>query len=128
MIELRELSREFDGTVAVDRLSLEVAAGELLVLVGASGCGKTTTLKMINRLVEPSSGSVWIDGLDAAEVAGHELRRRIGYGFQQVGLFPHLTAARRAVWRARSTDARPSAAGAAAHSRRARLDHRLRDA
>jgi osmoprotectant transport system ATP-binding protein len=91
MIELRELSREFDGTVAVDRLSLEVAAGELLVLVGASGCGKTTTLKMINRLVEPSSGSVWIDGLDAADVAGHELRRRIGYGFQQVGLFPHLT-------------------------------------
>jgi osmoprotectant transport system ATP-binding protein len=91
MIELRELTRVFDGTLAVDRLSLVVAPGELLVLVGASGCGKTTTLKMINRLVEPSSGSVWIDGENAAELPGYELRRRIGYGFQQVGLFPHLT-------------------------------------
>ncbi len=91
MIELRELTRVFDGTPAVDRLSLVVAPGELLVLVGASGCGKTTTLKMINRLVEPSSGSVWIDGENAAELPGYELRRRIGYGFQQVGLFPHLT-------------------------------------
>ncbi|MEE2665822.1 MAG: ABC transporter ATP-binding protein [Myxococcota bacterium] len=91
MIELRELSRAFGGAVAVDRLSLLVAPGELLVLVGASGCGKTTTLKMINRLVEPSSGSVWIDGENAADLPGHELRRRIGYGFQQVGLFPHLT-------------------------------------
>jgi osmoprotectant transport system ATP-binding protein len=91
MIELRELTRVFDGTPAVDRLSLVVAPGELLVLVGASGCGKTTTLKMITRLVEPSSGSVWIDGENAAELPGYELRRRIGYGFQQVGLFPHLT-------------------------------------
>ena len=91
MMELRELTRGFDGTPAVDRLSLVVAPGELLVLVGASGCGKTTTLKMINRLVEPSTGSVWIDGENAAELPGYELRRRIGYGFQQVGLFPHLT-------------------------------------
>jgi len=91
MIELRELSCAFDGVVAVDRVSLAVAPGELLVLVGASGCGKTTTLKMINRLVEPTSGSVWIEGRNAAELPGHELRRRIGYGFQQVGLFPHLT-------------------------------------
>ena len=91
MIELRGLCRDFDGTVAVDQLSLEVAAGELVVLVGASGCGKTTTLKMINRLVEPSAGTVRIDGEDAQGIAGYELRRRIGYGFQQVGLFPHLT-------------------------------------
>jgi osmoprotectant transport system ATP-binding protein len=91
VIELRDVSCSFGGSAAVDRLSLEVAEGELVVLVGASGCGKTTTLKMINRLVEPTSGSVWIDGEDAASVPGHELRRRIGYGFQQVGLFPHLT-------------------------------------
>jgi len=89
VIELRDLSRTYDDHVAVDHLSLTVAAGELLVLVGTSGCGKTTTLKMINRLVEPSSGTVWVDGENVAELPAHELRRRIGYGFQQVGLFPH---------------------------------------
>jgi len=61
------------------------------VLLGGSGCGKTTTLKLINRLVEPSSGSVRIAGGDTRAMAGHELRRRIGYCFQEVGLFPHMT-------------------------------------
>ncbi len=91
MIELDDVSRAYGDVVAVDRLSLRVARGELLVLLGGSGCGKTTTLKLINRLVEPTSGSVRIDGRDTLEVPGHELRRRIGYCFQEVGLFPHMT-------------------------------------
>ncbi|MEN8182706.1 MAG: ATP-binding cassette domain-containing protein [Myxococcota bacterium] len=93
MIELRDLTRRFGEMVAVDELSFSVVRGELLVLLGGSGCGKTTTLKMVNRLIEPSSGSVHIDGEDAADLPGFELRRRIGYCFQQIGLFPHLTVA-----------------------------------
>lgn len=93
MIALDALTKRFGDTTAVDGLSLEVARGELLVLLGGSGCGKTTTLKMVNRLVEPSSGRVVIDGEDTAELSGPALRRRIGYCFQQIGLFPHLTVA-----------------------------------
>lgn len=93
MIELRDLTKRFDEVVAVDALNLNVAPGELVMLVGGSGCGKTTTLKMVNRLVEPSAGRVSIDGEDTATLAPHELRRRIGYAFQQVGLFPHLDVA-----------------------------------
>jgi len=93
VIELVHLTRRYGDVTAVDDLSLEVAAGELLVLLGGSGCGKTTTLKMVNRLVEPSSGLVKIAGQDTRELPAHELRRRIGYGFQAVGLFPHLTVA-----------------------------------
>ena len=91
MLRLVELTKRFDDTSVVDRLSLTVAPGERLVLLGGSGSGKTTTLKMINRLIEPDAGRVEIDGVDAATLAPHELRRRIGYCFQQVGLFPHLT-------------------------------------
>ena len=91
MIVLQELVKRYGATVAVDGVSLEVAAGECVFLVGGSGCGKTTTLKMVNRLIEPTSGSVRVDGDDPTHLPGHELRRRIGYGFQQVGLFPHLT-------------------------------------
>ena len=90
MIEARELTRRYGETAVVDRVSFRVERGECLILLGGSGCGKTTTLKMINRLVEPSGGSVWLDGVDTRSAPPHELRRRIGYGFQQVGLFPHL--------------------------------------
>jgi osmoprotectant transport system ATP-binding protein len=93
VIRLESLSKKFGSHVAVHDLSLEIAEGELLVLVGGSGCGKTTTLKMVNRLIEPSSGSVHIDGTDTRELAAHELRRRIGYCFQRIGLFPHLSVA-----------------------------------
>ena len=78
---------------AVDDLSLTINAGEICVLVGPSGCGKTTTMKMINRLIEPTSGHITIDGEDVASLPAVELRRRIGYVIQQVGLFPHMTVA-----------------------------------
>lgn len=91
MIQLDGLGKRFGDRLAVRSLSLEVARGELLVLLGASGSGKTTTLKMINRLIEPSEGAVRIDGRDTRESPAHELRRRIGYCFQQIGLFPHLS-------------------------------------
>jgi osmoprotectant transport system ATP-binding protein len=91
MIELQHLTKQYGDHVAVRDLSLEVDDGELLVLLGGSGCGKTTTLKMINRLVEPSAGVVRLGGDDVSQLATHELRRRVGYAFQQVGLFPHMT-------------------------------------
>jgi osmoprotectant transport system ATP-binding protein len=91
MIQVEGLVRRFGAAVVVDGVSFRVEKGELLALVGASGCGKTTTLKMINRLVEPTAGRVWVDGEDAALVEPHVLRRRIGYVFQGVGLFPHMT-------------------------------------
>ncbi len=93
MIELRELTKTYGDRNVVDRVSLEVEPNELLVLLGSSGCGKTTTLKMMNRLIEQTSGSVRIAGEDTRALSGPELRRRIGYGFQQVGLFPHMTVA-----------------------------------
>ena len=93
MIQLEHPAKTYGSTLAVDDLSLRVAEGELVVLLGASGCGKTTTLKMVNRLVEPSAGRVCIRGRDAAELQPALLRRRIGYCFQQIGLFPHMTAA-----------------------------------
>ena len=90
MIRLEGLGKRYDdGTVAVAALDLEVPRGELVCLVGPSGCGKTTTMKMINRLIEPTSGRIVLDGDDVTKVDPVELRRRIGYVIQQVGLFPH---------------------------------------
>ena len=91
MIEVQNLTRRYGERLAVDGVSFRVAAGELLALVGASGSGKTTTLKMINRLVAPSAGRVLVEGEDAAAMETHRLRRRIGYVFQGVGLFPHMS-------------------------------------
>jgi osmoprotectant transport system ATP-binding protein len=93
VISLQGLSKSYGGALAVDGVSLDVARDECVFLVGASGCGKTTTLKLVNRLVEPDAGTVVIAGRDVRESEPHELRRRIGYAFQQVGLFPHLTVA-----------------------------------
>lgn len=93
MIELAGITKRYESTVAVDNVSLDVEAGELVVLLGGSGSGKTTTLKMTNRLIEPTSGRVRIGGEDVTAVPQHELRRRIGYVFQRIGLFPHLTVA-----------------------------------
>ncbi|MFQ5514792.1 MAG: ATP-binding cassette domain-containing protein [Myxococcota bacterium] len=93
MLDLREVTRSYGDVLAVDRLTLTVERGELLILLGGSGSGKTTTLKMVNRLIEPSSGRILLDGIDTREQPAFELRRRIGYCFQQIGLFPHLTVA-----------------------------------
>ncbi len=93
MISLEHVGVTYPGTSspAVDDLSLEVAEGEIVVLVGPSGCGKTTTLKTINRLVEPTSGTIRVDGTDVTAVPVHELRRGIGYVVQSSGLLPHRT-------------------------------------
>jgi len=87
----KRFGRDESANVAVDNLSLTIQPGEVVVLLGSSGCGKTTTLRMINRLVEPSAGSIRIDGEDVLSMPTHELRRRIGYVIQQSGLFPHRT-------------------------------------
>jgi len=91
VIEVRGLCKSFGDVTAVRDVSFTVPDGDLLVLVGGSGSGKTTTLKMVNRLIEPTSGAVRIDDQDARALPDHLLRRRIGYVFQKVGLFPHLT-------------------------------------
>ena len=94
MIRLEAITKRYpDGTIAVSDLSLDVADGEVCVLVGPSGCGKTTTMRMINRLVEPTSGRIFIGDDDVTRVDPVQLRRRIGYVIQQVGLFPHQTVA-----------------------------------
>ncbi|AKD54347.1 ABC transporter ATP-binding protein [Spirosoma radiotolerans] len=93
MIEVRKLTKRFDSHTAVQDVSLTVGRGETLVLLGTSGCGKTTTLKMINRLIEPTSGSIQVDGLDVQQQPSPALRRRIGYVIQDGGLFPHYTVA-----------------------------------
>lgn len=94
MISLCEVSKVWPGGVrAVDGLSLEIDSGEIVVLLGGSGCGKTTTLKLINRLVEPSAGRILVDGRDVADQDPVGLRRRIGYVFQGIGLFPHRSVA-----------------------------------
>jgi osmoprotectant transport system ATP-binding protein len=91
--ELAGRGRGEGGRVLVDDVSFSVGAGETLVLLGRSGSGKTTTLKLINRLLEPSGGEVVVAGRPAALVEPHRLRRGIGYVIQEVGLLPHLTVA-----------------------------------
>ena len=91
MIKVDKLSKSFGKIKAVHGISFEVNEGENLILLGTSGCGKTTTLKMINRLIEPTSGSISIDGKDVMEQSPELLRRGIGYVLQNNGLFPHYT-------------------------------------
>ncbi|GAC1321281.1 MAG: hypothetical protein NVSMB12_21370 [Acidimicrobiales bacterium] len=94
MIALEALTKRYGaGPPAVDALSLEVVTGEVCALIGPSGSGKSTTLRMINRLIEPTSGTVWLDGEDVMAMATVQLRRRMGYVIQQVGLFPHRSVA-----------------------------------
>ena len=88
------VSKRFaDGTMAVDHVDLTVTRGSFVALVGGSGSGKSTLLKMVNRLVEPTEGRVLIDGADVTAGPAPMLRRRIGYVFQNTGLFPHMTVA-----------------------------------
>ncbi len=94
-IVLNDVTKQFPGSadVAVGHLSLSIATGTITVLVGPSGCGKTTVLRMVNRLVEPTSGQILVEGTDIRSQPVHELRRRLGYVIQQTGLFPHRTVA-----------------------------------
>ena len=93
MIALRGLSKSYDGgrTFAVADVTLEVPAGKTLVLLGSSGSGKSTVLKMINRIMEPTSGEIEVGGVDVRRLEPVALRRSIGYVIQAVGLFPHMT-------------------------------------
>jgi osmoprotectant transport system ATP-binding protein len=94
MIALQHVSKTYaTGQVAVCNVSLHVSAGQMLVLLGGSGSGKTTTLKMINRLVEPTAGRIEVDGRDVRSVDPVQLRRGIGYLLQGSGLFPHMSVA-----------------------------------
>jgi osmoprotectant transport system ATP-binding protein len=93
VVAFEHVTKRYPGAdaPAVNDLDLTVPAGEICVLVGPSGCGKTTSMKMVNRLIEPTSGRITIDGQDVMDLPAVELRRRIGYVIQQVGLFPHQT-------------------------------------
>lgn len=95
LIKLENIEKSYTPgePAAVRNLNLEVMRGEVLVLVGPSGCGKSTTLRLINRLIEPTKGKIYLNGEDVTDINGSQLRRRIGYVIQQVGLFPHKTIA-----------------------------------
>ncbi len=93
MINVQGVSKYFGQVKAVDTISFEVKEGENLILLGTSGCGKTTTLKMINRLIEPTSGSINVNGVDVTKQSPEILRRGIGYILQHNSLFPHYTVA-----------------------------------
>lgn len=91
MIEFKNVRKQFNNKTILNDISFNIARGELVAIIGGSGCGKTTTLKMINRLINPSSGQILIDGEDIKYKDIIELRRNIGYVIQQTGLFPHMT-------------------------------------
>lgn len=136
MIEIREITKAYDGVRAVDDVSLTIESGEIVTVVGTSGSGKTTLLRMINRLVEPTSGAILIDGRDNRDLPGHELRRAIGYAIQGYGLFPHRTVAENIAtvpkllgWNRKRIDARVDELLALFHLEpaqfRARMPHEL---
>lgn len=91
IVELRDVYFAVGETEILHGLNLEIRAGEVLILLGESGCGKTTTLKLINRLIEPTGGTVLVEGRPTTDWDAIELRRRIGYVLQDGGLFPHMT-------------------------------------
>src|SRR5438552_9458985 len=94
LVEFRDVSYAVNGGAAIiDRLSLTVSQGETLVLLGESGCGKTTTLRLVNRLLMPTVGQLWVEGKPTSEWDAIRLRRRTGYVIQEAGLFPHFTVA-----------------------------------
>lgn len=92
MIEFKNVSKVYgDGTKAVDDVSFTINEGEFVVLIGTSGSGKTTTMRMINRMIDSTSGEILIDGKDIKKEDAVQLRRKIGYVIQQTGLMPHMT-------------------------------------
>ena len=93
IIAFQDVSKVYQGKSVVDQISLSIQKGEFITILGTSGSGKTTTLKMINRLIEPSSGQITFEGKDLSQLDPVSLRRQIGYVVQQIGLFPHMTIA-----------------------------------
>ena len=93
IVEFERVNFEIGGTKILDDINLQIFKGEILVLLGESGCGKTTTLKLINRLIEPTSGKISVEGKATTDWNEIILRRRIGYVLQEAGLFPHFTVA-----------------------------------
>ena len=91
IVEFKDVGYKIDGTGILNGLNFEVSKGEILILLGESGCGKTTTLKLINRLIEPTSGTILIEQKSSSEWDKIALRRHIGYVLQEGGLFPHMT-------------------------------------
>lgn len=91
MIRFENVSKRYGDHVILNNINFEVQTGEFVALIGTSGCGKTTTLQMINRLIDPTSGDIYIDDKNIRELDPVELRRRIGYVIQEIGLFPHMT-------------------------------------
>jgi len=113
MIEISGLTKRYGDFTAVDNVDLEVADAQFVVLLGPSGSGKTTMLRMVNRMVEPTSGKVLVDGRDTASLKPEELRRSMGYVIQNTGLFPNMTIRRNVAtvprllgWDRKRTDAR----------------------
>lgn len=92
-VEFRSVGYSISGVAVINDLNLQIEKGEVLILLGESGCGKTTTLKLINRLIEPTSGEIIVEGRSTTNWDAIELRRRIGYVIQDGGLFPHFTVA-----------------------------------
>ncbi len=92
MIEIVNISKDYgNGKKVLNDVNIHINKGEFVVLIGESGCGKTTTMKMINKLIEPTSGKIYIDGKNINDLNSNELRRNIGYVIQKVGLMPHMT-------------------------------------
>ncbi|WP_195265488.1 MULTISPECIES: ABC transporter ATP-binding protein [unclassified Clostridium] len=91
MIEFRNIKKSYKNNIILEDFNLNIEDGNLVVLIGSSGCGKTTLLKMINRLIESTSGEILVNGKNIKEMDPIELRRSIGYVIQQTGLFPHMT-------------------------------------
>ncbi len=92
-LELRAVTKKFKDVAVVEDLSLNIRAGEIFVLLGPSGCGKSTTLQLVNRLLKLDSGAIFLEGVDIGDIDSVQLRRRIGYVIQEIGLFPHRTVA-----------------------------------
>ncbi|MDO5078589.1 MAG: ABC transporter ATP-binding protein [Streptococcus minor] len=91
IISFQEVSKVYNEKTVVDQVSLAIQKGEFITILGTSGSGKTTILKMMNRLIEPTSGKILFEGEDLSQLDAVSLRRRVGYVVQQIGLFPHMT-------------------------------------
>ena len=91
MIQFENVVKKYGNSTAISNISFTVQKGQMVVLIGESGCGKTTTLKMINRLITQTSGEIYINGVNSRTMDVIELRRNMGYVIQQTGLFPHMT-------------------------------------